>query len=319
MSENKSSSQVKPTDFVERNNLKGILAIARDWIAILLIIAFSIWADNIIVYFISIWLIAAFQLALGESLVHEAIHLNLFANKSWNEKLQFLYAYPFLRTIYSYKEHHFDHHKDLWGKKDYIAENYEFLGLNKPKKSLFFILIVQPLLGLSAIYFFVEILYNFNPQKLKNDKKLLISTIQMVLFWLIVIPVFYFSGYFHLLVLYWFVPLFWCYSGYSLFSEVEEHFNTLSGTRSNIDSFFNLLFHNGGYHYVHHICPTIPWYKLPEAHKALSVNYPNILLDISNNVWETYQQFKRDNSEKQVIEKIDKLDELRVGYLPLTN
>lgn len=312
-------STAKPIDFVERNNLKGIMAITRDWLAIVLIIAFSIWADNIFVYFISIWLIGAFQLALGESLVHEAIHLNLFAEKSWHEKLQFIYAYPFLRTVYSYKEHHFSHHKDLWGEGDYIPENYEFLGLNKPRKNLFLILVIQPLLGFSACYLLVETLYNFNFKKLRKNKKLLTSTIQLVLFWVIVVSVFYLSGYLHLLLLYWFVPLFWCYSGYSLFSEVEEHFNTLSGTRSNIDPFFNFLFHNGGYHYVHHICPTIPWYKLPEAHDALSVNNPDILLDISHNVWETYRQFQEDKSSKQVTGKFNRLDELRAGYLPLTH
>ena len=71
----------RPQDFVERSNLKGFVALFLDWGAIFAIIATSVWLDNRIVYLMSIWAIGSFQFAIGESLLHEASHHNLFKNK----------------------------------------------------------------------------------------------------------------------------------------------------------------------------------------------------------------------------------------------
>jgi fatty acid desaturase len=308
----------KPSDFVERNNLKAIGAILRDWLAICSIVAFSIWANNILVYLVSIWLIAIFQFALGEALVHEAVHHNLFRTKSWHYRLEFLYCFPFLRTLSSYRHHHLPHHTYLWTSRDYIPQEYEYLGLNKRKKNLFAILFIKPFLGFSAIHFIIEALYDlfqgFKTSIVKQDGSSFANSLKLCLFWLVVVWVFSLSEHLNFLLLYWFVPLIWCYSFYSLFSEVQEHFNTLSGARSNVNPVFNFLFHNGGYHYVHHLCATIPWYKLPEAHQAFCANNP----DISKGILDTYRQLVRNNSDRQLPETVDELNILRSGYLPLT-
>jgi hypothetical protein len=57
----------KPIDFVERNNIKSFLALLRDWMAIFLIAAFSIWANNIFIYLVAVWFIGIFKFALGEA------------------------------------------------------------------------------------------------------------------------------------------------------------------------------------------------------------------------------------------------------------
>ncbi|WP_427162704.1 fatty acid desaturase family protein [Aliinostoc sp. HNIBRCY26] len=279
--------QNKPIDFIERNNIKSLLALLRDWIAILLIIAFSIWADNIVVYLVSIWIIGLFQFALGEAMLHEAVHDNLFTEKSWHEKLEFIYGLPFLRTIHYYRKHHFAHHKYLWSEGDYVPEDYEILGLNKQDKNVFFIMFIKPFFGLSLYYFLVEVLYPFIQDIWTFDT--LKTSYKRYLFWIIVILGFSWSGHLGILFFYWFVPLSWCFSSYSIFSEVQQHFNTYSGTRSLVNPFYDFLFHNGGYHYVHHLCPTIPWYKLAEAHQALCADNP----DISHGIMDTYRQFLR--------------------------
>ncbi|MFM6023969.1 MAG: fatty acid desaturase, partial [Dolichospermum sp.] len=131
------------------------------------------------------------------------------------------------------------------------------------------ILFIKPFLGFSIYYFLTEVvLYPL----LQNSFKIsaIINSIKrnykLYLFWLVVILGFSLSGHLDILLLYWFVPLLWCFSFLSLLSEVEEHFNTFSGSRSNVSPVNNFFCHNGGYHYVHHLCPTIPWYKLPAAH-----------------------------------------------------
>ena len=317
MSESKSRTQVKPIDFVERNNWKAFREIIRDWLAIFLIIAFSIWADNIFVYLICIWFIGIFQFALGEALVHEAVHYNLFTQKSWHDRLDFIYCFPFLRTLASYRKHHLPHHKYLWTENDYIPKEYEYLGLNKKNKKLFLILFIYPLLGFSAIHFVVEAFYDlfqdFTTSIEEKNGSLFKSLIQLCLFWFVIIYSFYLSGNLNLLLLYWFVPLLWCYSFYSLFGEVQEHFNTLSGARSNINPVINLIFHNGGYHYVHHLCATIPWYNLPKAHQAFCSDNP----DISQGIFDTYRQLTHNNRDIKSPKIVKELNILRAGHLPL--
>jgi fatty acid desaturase len=303
----------KPIDFVERNNIKSFLALLKDWIAIFIVAGFSLWANNIFIYLVAVWLIGIFQFAIGDALGHEAAHNNLFTEQSWNEKLEFLYSFPFLRTISSYREHHFPHHKYLFSDGDYIPEDYEFLGLNKPDKNVFMILFIKPFLGFYVYYFFLEvILYpwlqdSFKLSSLINGIK---CSYKLYLFWLTVILSFSLSGHLDILLLYWFVPLFWCFSFLSLFSEVQEHFNTLSGSRSNVNPVINFVFHNAGHHYVHHLYPPIPWYKLPEAHQALCADNP----DISHGILDTYRQLIRNNQIE-----VESLDNLRVGYLPLSS
>ncbi|MBW4562274.1 MAG: fatty acid desaturase [Mojavia pulchra JT2-VF2] len=292
-------AQIKPIDFVERNNMRTFLALLKDWISIFVIAALSIWANNIFVYLIAVWLIGVFQFALGEAFVHEAVHHNLFTEKSWHEKLEFIYSYPFLRTLSSYQAHHFPHHKYLLAKGDYIPEDYDFLGLNKPNKNVFMILFVKPFLGFSVYYFFLEaILYPLIQDSFKFSSLLkgIKSNYKLYLFWLIVILTFSFSGHLDILLLYWFVPLSWSFSFLSLLSEVQEHFNTFSGARSNVNPVINFFFHNAGYHYVHHLCPTIPWYKLPEAHQALCADNP----DISHSILDTYRQCIRNNQNENL-------------------
>ncbi|GAX44084.1 fatty acid desaturase [Tolypothrix sp. NIES-4075] len=278
--------QSKPIDFVERNNLKSFLALLRDWMAILLIAVFSIWANNIFIYLVAVWAIGIFQYAIGEVILHEAVHYNLFIEKFWNDKLEFIYGFPFLMTLSSYRKYHFPHHSYLFSDKDYIPEYYESLDLYKQDKIIFFILFVKPVFSFGLYYFFLDsdTIKELNWSSLRSSFKL-------YLFWLIVIFSFALSGHLDILLLYWIVPLLWCFSCYSTWSEVQEHFNTFSGSRSNVNFIINFLIHNGGYHYVHHLCPTIPWYKLPEAHKALCSDNS----DISYGILDTYKQLTRNN------------------------
>ena len=288
-------SPKKPIDFVERNNLKAFREILRDWLAIGLIIAFIIWANNIFVYVTCVGLIVIFQFALGEGITHEAARYNLFSEKSWHDKLEFIYAFPCFCTTCSYRKHHFPHHKYLGTEKDYITKQYEFLGLNKTDKNVFMILVVKPILGFSVIFFIVEILYdlfqNFKISVQEKKRRLFKSILQLCLFWLVVILGFYWSGHLAILLLYWICSFTMVLFFFSALNEVQEHCNTVSGTRSNVNPFVNSIFHNGGYHYVHHLCPTISWYNLPEAHQTFCSDNP----DISKGILDTYKQLSRDN------------------------
>lgn len=278
--------QIKPTSFVEQNNLISFLALFRDWSIILFVAAFSIWANNIFVYFISIWVIGFFQFTLGEVLTHEASHYNLFKQRAWNENLELLYAFPVITTVCHYRRHHWLHHKYLGKKPDYLGDFYEQMGVDKPEVNIFYLWFIQPLIGYATLYLLLGVQTGMYYELKNLDYHPYKSGFKLSIFWLLIILGFLVSGNLTLLILYWFIPLLWPFACYLYWSELKDHLYTESGTRTNISFLNNFLTHNRGYHYLHHVYPNIPWYKLPEAHSALCPDLP----DLTNGFFDTYRQ-----------------------------
>ena len=68
-----------------------------------------------------------------------------------------------------------------------------------------------------------------------------------------------------------------------------------------MNSVINFLFHNAGYHYVHHLCPAIPWHKLPEAHQSLCADNP----DVSHGMFDTYRQLIHNHEDGKASQTIN--------------
>ena len=130
--------ETKPQDFVERSNLRGFAVMFFDWGTIFGVILLSIWLDNWIGYIISVWIIGSFQYAIGESLLHEASHYNLFKTKKLNDHLEWIYAIPFFVDLTQYRFWHTRHHFKMNTEEDHLVHDYEIHGLNNPKKHFFF-------------------------------------------------------------------------------------------------------------------------------------------------------------------------------------
>jgi fatty acid desaturase len=234
---------------------------------------------SIFLYLPSIWIIGAFQFALGESMLHEAAHGNLFEQKKLNYRLQFLYALPFFRTVNQFRKEHITHHNQLNKKGDQLVEDYAELGLLQPGINYFFTWFIKPVIGFAGFYYVSAI--TLKPFKKEGWK--------ILAFWAIVVLAFGLAGKLIWLLQFWIIPLVWsCYS-YLYWSEISDHFHTHTGTRSNINPVTNFITHNNGYHYVHHQYPTIPWFRLKKAHYELC-NAPG---DISTGFVATYRQIVR--------------------------
>jgi len=268
----------KPQDFIERNNLRGFLVLFLDWGAVCGVIAISIWLDNWIVYLISVWAIGSFQYSIGEVLLHEASHYNLFKTKKLNDYLEFLYAVPFFVDMHQYRFWHMAHHYKMNTEEDHLVEDYELHGLNKHQRNMFWLWFIKPVIG-HAGYFYLRFVIELNPLK---------SAAKFLGFWVSVFLACWYFEILDILILYWFVPFLWSFASFYYWSEVGEHYNTKSGTRSNLGFLKNFFHHNAGYHYIHHAYPTIPWYRLPKAHKALCRKET----DISRGFFDTYKQMK---------------------------
>lgn len=271
-----------PQSFVERSNVRGFLVLFLDWGAIFGVISISIWLDNWIVYLVSIPVIGSFQFSIGESLLHEASHYNLFKTKKLNDYLELLYALPFFVDMSQYRFWHTRHHYKMNTEEDHIVEDYELHGLNKPQRNMFWMWFIKPIIGYAG-YFYLRFVIELNPRK---------SAAKFLVFWLPIILACWHFGILDILILYWFVPFLWSFASFFYWSEIGEHYNTKSGSRTDIGFLKNFFHHNSGYHYIHHQYPTIPWYRLPEAHKSLCPEG----IDISRGFVDTYNQMKKPSS-----------------------
>ncbi|HYR08284.1 MAG TPA: fatty acid desaturase [Longimicrobium sp.] len=245
-------------EFVERSNLRGFLAIARDWTAIVAIIAASEWLDSPVFYVAAVWLIGSFQFALSEALMHEASHYNLFRTRALNDRMEFLFGLPFFRTVDQLRREHVVHHRRLGTPEDQLVADYEAMGLLRPDVNVFWIWFIRPILGYAGLYYVRALLAG--PWKGGRP---------IVVFWAVVLPVCYALGALDLLVLYWLIPFGWACSSFLYWSEITDHYRAPTGTRSSLGWLGNFLHHNNGYHYTHHHSPAIPWYRLPEATREL--------------------------------------------------
>lgn len=260
----------------EKNDFMGFFSIARDWCLIAVLAIFGISFGNPFFYVFVVWAIGAFQFALGEALVHDACHNNLFKTKSLNTLLEPIFAFPFFVSVDQYRSHHLEHHSDLGTDEDNIKITYSVHGLDKG--SFFRHWFSKPLLGMAGLS------YVRSAIALNTYKK----DYRIPAFWVCVIGGFAFFNAINLLVFYWLVPLFWSFSSFLYWSEISDHYRVAEHSRTRTGLLSNLIFHNNGYHAVHHENPGIPWYNLKEAHFLLKPK-----TDISKGFFDTYRKIIR--------------------------
>lgn len=273
----------------------GLWALMRNYFLIFLIAYVSITVDNLFFYLGSIWFIGILQFAVGESLLHEASHGHLSRNRRFNNFLGIFCTYPFFNVMDSYKKSHFNHHKHLGDPRhDESAEIYYTYGLYKPNANMRWLWFYKPILGASIYYFITGTLL----VKLKKHP------LELTIFWLGLMLILFYVGCIKIFILYWLVPLFWCFPTYLYWAEITDHYNAKSGTRSNINPLYNIICHNGGYHAVHHRHPTIPWFHLKEAHRQLGNEDPTLNEDLTMGVFDTFKQIR--NKHENLSSKITK-------------
>ena len=264
-------------DFVQRSNLRGLIALGRDLLVIITLFAVGLQIDHWVAYLLLAWPIGLMQFNLGEVLAHEASHYNLFKTRPWNDRLEWLLSIPFLYALSAYRTEHHLHHTKMGGSEDHLVTDYRRRGLFRIPPKLIWIWFGKPLVGLSGAAYlrpvFLELM----------DKR---AAAKITLLWSAVLVVCGLTGTLSFFFWLWVVPLVWTFPSFLWWSEIRDHFNTTTGTRSDI-SWMNYVTHNNGYHHVHHKYPSIPWYLLREAHETLSGNQQ---MEVSNGFFDTFRQ-----------------------------
>jgi fatty acid desaturase len=189
---------VSISTFTKRNGLIAFLAIFGDWLMIFLLVIISEYINSIIVSVFCLIGIGYFQFALGEAIMHDASHRNLFRVKSWNDRFDFLYALPFLMTVRQWRKEHRNHHQSFGTPKDHIVADYASFGLTSTANpNLYWILFGRHLLGYCTLE---RIHWIIRTTSIEDWRRI-------CLFWLIIATS---SVTFELgrqLTIYWFIPL----------------------------------------------------------------------------------------------------------------
>jgi fatty acid desaturase len=268
-------SVIRP--FLQKSNVSAMLAISRDWLVIAVLVYLNIRVQSIWLYLPSVWLIGLFQFAIGEALLHEAAHGNLFTNKRLHNRLQFFYGLPFFKTVKQYRLEHQQHHNQLGKAGDKVIADYRNFGFFLPGQILWWLVWVKPLAGFAGYYYVKQL--KFGPWR---------DGLKVGFFWLAILLGFSLKSWLLFLLLYWLVPFFWCFHCFLYWSEISDHLLTRTGTRSNTGRLINFLTHNNGFHDLHHRYPTIPWFNLRKAYSELPL--PDS--ETSGGLFDTYRQFR---------------------------
>ncbi len=275
-------SGASPAAAARASDRRGVLALARDWGAIAALAALGLRTRGPAAYVAIVWLIGAFQFAIGECLLHEASHYNLFRTRSWNDRLEFLYALPFFMTLSQFREEHLAHHRDVGTSQDELLADYRLLGLDRPDANMFWIWFVKPLTGFAGYFYLTKL----------SLRPFWTCGLKLTAFWGAVLAAAAHFGALRVVALYWLVPLWWCHTSFLYWSEIQDHFGTRAGTRSIVGALNNALFHNNGYHAAHHARPGVPWYRLRDEHRdflAAGKHHPQ---DLSSGFIDTYRQLR---------------------------
>jgi len=239
---------------------------------------------------LAIIIIGTRQYALGEALLHEASHWHLSNNKSVNNLLGAILAWPVFTTLTAYRRYHnrLHHEVDIADPKNSIWDEYDDWALPAQGRTLgparaFWLLVLRPAIGLTGIMHLLNTIRDFT-----YDFDLWETRLMLIAWALLIATATYFSLW-HELIVYWLIPFTFIFSTLNYWSEVGDHYRVSGAkTRSDLNWFLNtFISHNIGYHALHHKYSSIPWFRLPEAYRA---HKAEIVEQVSHGYWETFVQ-----------------------------
>lgn len=254
----------------------NVRAICVDWLVIGVVLGANLWVRHWALLIPSFVLIARQQFALLV-LSHDAVHYRLFQSRRWNEGVGAAISAPIYFLMDAYRSIHLKHHQSPQSPED---PNLEVTSAYPLKRAQFVGLIVQDLLGLT----YVKLLHRltrpdsiFLPRDLVSKRRLrtslaiggLCNLTLFGVFWVTDAPELYFAL--------WWLPMVTLLQAFMRIRTVVEHAGYPSSedqrenTRTLIHPTQAFFFgpHNVNYHLEHHLYPSIPWYRLPEAHELL--------------------------------------------------
>jgi fatty acid desaturase len=258
------------------NPLRSTFHIVAEWTLILTAICLCHRFFNPLVYILTVAFIGARQHALL-ILMHDGVHYRLFRGRRLNDwTAEIVLGWPNLISARAYRKNHFAHHRYLntgldpdWARRQGDASwvfPMHWAHLAR--------LLIRDLSGLGAI-FYLMLVRTLLSKDAGVSRGFLVARYG---FYAAVVIAFAWFGALHLLLMYWFVPLFtWLIVIFRVRS-IAEHsairgrVNAYAQTRSTRASMLDHIFvapKNVNYHIEHHFYPSVPFYRLPQLHRVL--------------------------------------------------
>lgn len=259
------------------DNWHGLIAVLYDYLIIYISVLF--FHSNAWLYPVSLILIGSRQRALA-TLLHESAHCCLAKSRKLNYFIgTFLSGYLIFQEYYTYRDSHVKRHHAYLGDDnkdpDYIYHIHERLYNYSGCISFFGKFVLKPILLFNTISYLGYLIRT----RMRPSRQYVQYFFTMYSYWTIIIgAAFYYNLELHLL-LFWIIPLITTSVVIGWFNELSEHYPLVKKNKIDLymtrnrfshwleDFIFNT--HAESFHLVHHLFPTIPFWKLKKAHKIL--------------------------------------------------
>lgn len=249
----------------KRSPIYWLVDAFKDWSVMACAIILFVTIPNPATFLIAVLAVGNRQHALG-LLGHDGTHYTLSYNRKWNDFLTNIFAWwPIGLTMSGYRNLHNLHHKHVGTPYDpeVVYKQLKADQWHLPSKTTdVLILAAKDMIGFGANDYITILKYAMPTSKM--------SYIPMVLFHATAIGISLGTGF-------WQIPLIW-YT--SMFTALPMYFRLRLWLEHQGSSFVNriqlskiegaiLAPHFSWYHWEHHVCPTVPYCKLPEVRKLL--------------------------------------------------
>lgn len=257
---------------------RGALHVAFEWALVFVTIAVAQKLRSPFAYVLAVMMIGARQHAML-ILMHEGVHYRLFKNKHLNELVgDVLLAWPCLVSMRSFSRNHLAHHRYLNTVDDpdvVRKQNDPEWRFPMPRLRLAWILFKQ-FTGLGFVYL-VQVFRSLDKNAADETRSYKLARMG---FYAAAVSIILYAGVFKLFLLYWAVPfLTWLMFTFRI-RTMSEHpkIERTSQYATSLEYKLSLLERMlvtpkyAFYHIEHHSYPSVPFYRLPELHKALTTN-----------------------------------------------
>lgn len=282
---------------------RSLLALALDWLLIVLCFGLVSYWPSVWLYGLAMILVARTQLALAV-LMHDSAHRLLCTSGRWNDWLgQILTAAPLMLSLWDYRHGHLQHHRAPMAADDPVALVFGIADYPVSRKQLVWRL-AQDLCGLGYLRSVVKQLRAKarQPRRSKataQQRVLVISSIVVVQ--LVLILLLRALGQVQLYGWLWLLPAVTWLPFFARIRAITEHagypacsdqrHNARTVIKPNWQTFF-VGPHAIHYHIEHHQYPQVPFYHLPQVHQWMRAqgqlpeanlyrSYGQVLKDVS--------------------------------------
>lgn len=276
------SEQLNPALIRQLSKLKPWISVSHvvlEYVFIISAIVLCSLYGHPLLYVVCVMWIGARQHALA-ILIHEAAHYRLVKHKPTNDFIgEVLLAFPIFVTLRGYRLSHRAHHRHMNTEHDpdWVSKETPDWEFPKTRAALLFML-TKIALGRNLVWMVRLIVKGGQAGGATSaNKKTRAFVAGRMVYYVTVIAVLTYFGWWAEFLLFWIVPLATWLQVILRIRSIAEHFgleydHTFTEARTTYPSLFDRLFiasKNVWYHLDHHLYPSVPFYNLPHLHTEL--------------------------------------------------